>query len=278
MNYIDSNLKVVGTRPIRPDGVDKVTGRAVFAADTRASGMLWGKILRSPHAHARIVSIDTAKAEALPGVRAVVTSADFPDIKSEEAFVGEGPMNFRDLSRNCLARDKALYDGHAVAAVAAVLPATADPAAPQSVSVADPIDALTARVDATAAFGGLFLALGAVALLVGGIGIANVMVIAVLERRGEIGLRRALGARRLHVAIQFAAEATVLAGCGGAAGAVLGGFATTVYATARHWDAVVPVPVLLAATGVAVATGAAAGLYPAWRAARLVPAEALRLG
>jgi putative ABC transport system permease protein len=169
-------------------------------------------------------------------------------------------------------------DPASVAAVAAVLPATADPAAPQDVAVADPIDALTARADATAAFQGLFLALGAVALLVGGIGIANVMVIAVLERRGEIGLRRALGARRRHVAIQFAAEATVLAGGGGAAGAVLGGFATTVYAAARHWDAVVPVPVLLAATGVAVATGAAAGLYPAWRAARLVPADALRLG
>jgi CO/xanthine dehydrogenase Mo-binding subunit len=128
MNYIDSNLKVVGTRPIRPDGVDKVTGRAVFAADTRASGMVWGKILRSPHAHARIVSIDTSKAEALPGVRAVVTSKDFPDIKSEEAFVGEGPMNFRDLSCNVMARDKALYEGHAVAAVAAVTQAIADEA------------------------------------------------------------------------------------------------------------------------------------------------------
>lgn len=165
-----------------------------------------------------------------------------------------------------------------IAAVAAVLAATADPAAPQDVSVANPVTALTARADATAAFGGLFLALGAVALLVGGIGIANVMVIAVLERRGEIGLRRALGARRLHVAVQFAAEATVLAGGGGLAGAVLGGFATTVYASARHWDAVVPVPVLLGAAGVAVVTGAVAGLYPAWRAARLVPAEALRLG
>jgi putative ABC transport system permease protein len=169
-------------------------------------------------------------------------------------------------------------DPASIAAVAAVLPATADPEAPQDVSVANPVTALTARADATAAFSGLLLALGAVALLVGGIGIANVMVIAVLERRGEIGLRRALGARRLHVAVQFAAEATVLAGCGGAAGAVLGGFTTTVYAAARHWDAVVPVPVLLAATGVALLTGAVAGLYPAWRAARLLPAEALRLG
>ncbi len=128
MNYISSDLKVVGTRPIRPDGVDKVTGRAVFAADTRASGMLWGKILRSPHAHARIVSIDTSKAEALKGVYAVVTSKDFPEIASEEAFVGEGPMNFRDLSDNIMARGKALYEGHAIAAVAASTAAIADAA------------------------------------------------------------------------------------------------------------------------------------------------------
>jgi CO/xanthine dehydrogenase Mo-binding subunit len=89
-------------------------------------GMLWGKVLRSPHAHARIVSIDASKALKLPGVRAVVTADDFPNIASEEAFVGEGPMNFRDLSRNCMARGKALYEGHAVAAVAAASQAIAD--------------------------------------------------------------------------------------------------------------------------------------------------------
>ena len=166
---------------------------------------------------------------------------------------------------------------HATAAPAQIYVRT-NPAAPQDVTVDDPITALTARADASVAFQELFLALGAVALLVGGIGIANVMVIAVLERRGEIGLRRALGARRLHVAVQFAGEATLLAGCGGVAGAVLGGFATTVYAAARHWDAVVPVPVLLAAASIALLVGAVAGLYPAVRAARLVPAEALRLG
>ena len=91
-------------------------------------GMLWGKVKRSPHAHARIVSIDASKALKLPGVKAVVTADDFPDIPSEEAFVGEGPMNFRDLSRNCLARGKALYEGHAVAAVAAISQAVADEA------------------------------------------------------------------------------------------------------------------------------------------------------
>ena len=112
-------LKIVGTRPIRPDGVDKVMGRANFGADMKMPGMLHAKIKRSPHPHARILKIDASKALALPGVRAVVTSEDFPEIKSEEAFVGEGPMNFRDLSRNVMARDKVLYEGHAVAAVAA---------------------------------------------------------------------------------------------------------------------------------------------------------------
>jgi len=96
--------KVIGTRPIRHDGADKVTGRAIYGADVQMAGLLHGSILRSPHAHARIKSIDTSKAEKLPGVRAVVTAADFPDIASEEAFVGEGPMNFRDLSYNCMAR------------------------------------------------------------------------------------------------------------------------------------------------------------------------------
>jgi putative ABC transport system permease protein len=164
-----------------------------------------------------------------------------------------------------------------VAAVESVLAATADPAAPQDVQVTNPADALTARADASAAFQSLFLGLGAVALLVGGIGIANVMVISVLERRGEIGLRRSLGARRAHIAAQFVMEAALLAASGGAAGAVLGGFVTTIYATARHWSAVVPVPVLLAAVAIALAVGVLAGVYPALRAARLAPAEALRI-
>ncbi len=168
-------------------------------------------------------------------------------------------------------------DPATVAAVAAVLPATADPAAPQDVSVADPADALIARADASAAFQGLFLGLGAVALLVGGIGIANVMVIAVLERRGEVGLRRALGASRKHIGVQFIAEAALLATGGGAAGALIGGFATTIYAGERHWSATVPIPVLLGAVGVALVIGALAGLYPALRAARLAPAQALRI-
>ncbi|HEX3348289.1 MAG TPA: xanthine dehydrogenase family protein molybdopterin-binding subunit [Acetobacteraceae bacterium] len=130
MTYIGakSDLRVVGTRPVRPDGVDKVTGRAMFGADMQLPGMLHGRVKRSPHAHARIRSIDTSKAAALKGVLAVMTAADMPDIPSEEAFVGEGPVNFRDLSRNCIARDKALYEGHAVAAVAATSASIAEAA------------------------------------------------------------------------------------------------------------------------------------------------------
>lgn len=128
MNYFSSDLKVVGTRPIRPDGVDKVTGRAAFGADYVMPGMLWGKVKRSPHAHARIVKIDASKALALPGVKVVVTGADFPDIPTEEAFIGEGPVNFRDQAYNVIARGKALYEGHAVAAVAATSEALCDAA------------------------------------------------------------------------------------------------------------------------------------------------------
>ena len=130
MNFVanKSDLKVVGTRPIRPDGMDKVTGKAQFGADLTMAGQLVGKMLRSPHAHAKIIKIDTSKALALAGVKAVITAADIPDIPSEEAFVGEGPTNFRDMSLNCMARGKVLYEGHALAAVAATSSAIADAA------------------------------------------------------------------------------------------------------------------------------------------------------
>ena len=116
----DKKLKWVGTRPPRPDGVDKVTGRAKFGADLYVPGMLIGKVLRSPHPHAVIKSIDTSKAEALPGVKAVLTRADFEDRESELVPAGEMMVNYRDIVRNVMAREKALYEGHAVAAVAAI--------------------------------------------------------------------------------------------------------------------------------------------------------------
>src|SRR5579872_7184952 len=107
MSYLDkSALKVVGHRPIRPDGVEKVTGRAQFGADMVMPGMLWGKIKRSPHAHAKILGIDTSKALALPGVKAVVTADDFVDLPSHLEYGGEGPVNPRHISLNCMARDK----------------------------------------------------------------------------------------------------------------------------------------------------------------------------
>ncbi len=114
------DFKYIGQRTIRPDGADKVTGRANYAADFALPGMIWGKILRSPHAHAKVLSIDTSKAEARPGVYAVATHADFPGGEGGSIEAGESAVNLRDLSRNILADDKVLYAGHAVAAVAAV--------------------------------------------------------------------------------------------------------------------------------------------------------------
>ena len=121
--------KVVGTRPIRHDGLDKVTGRARYSADVQLAGLLHGKILRSPHAHARIKSVDASKAVALPGVKAVVTGGDFPLLSSKLADLGEGTfVNYRFLSNNCMAQEKVLYKGHAVAAVAATSPHVAEEA------------------------------------------------------------------------------------------------------------------------------------------------------
>jgi putative ABC transport system permease protein len=163
-----------------------------------------------------------------------------------------------------------------VNAVAAVLPATVDPANPSVVAVSYPSDILKAEVAAKGAYNGLFLGLGAVALLVGGVGIANVMVISVLERRSEIGLRRALGATRRHVAEQFLAEAVLLSVLGGLAGTIIGAVATVIYAVSQHWSVQIPAVALYGGLGAALAIGAIAGLYPSMRAARLSPTEALR--
>ncbi len=161
-------------------------------------------------------------------------------------------------------------------AVRAVLPSTADPQSPDEVSVSRPTDVLEAQQAADSAFTSLFLGLGAVALLVGGIGIANVMVIAVIERRNEIGLRRALGATRAHIRRQFLAESLLLSALGGAAGVGLGVAVTYLYATYEGWAVVVPQIAMVGGFLAAVAIGAIAGLYPAMRAARLAPTEALR--
>jgi putative ABC transport system permease protein len=163
-----------------------------------------------------------------------------------------------------------------VADVSSLLAPTADPQTPDGVQVSRPSDSLEARAAAKTQFTTLLLALGAVALLVGGIGIANIMVISVLERRGEIGLRRALGATRRHISAQFLMESAVLASMGGIAGLLFGAIATLVYSIGQHQPMVVPAYALIAGPASGLAIGAIAGLYPARKAARLSPTEALR--
>jgi putative ABC transport system permease protein len=167
-------------------------------------------------------------------------------------------------------------DPDQVAAVAAVLAATASPSRDDEVQVRRPSDLLVARIAAKGAFVGLFLGLGGIALLIAGVGIANIMVISVLERRGEIGLRRALGARRRHVAVQFLLESTLLAVIGGLLGIGLGVLATAVAARLAGNTMAIPPLALAAGFGAALLVGAIAGVYPAVRAARLSPTEALR--
>jgi putative ABC transport system permease protein len=178
------------------------------------------------------------------------------------------------------------FDGHpttvytrsaddSVAAVRDVLAPTANPTSPNEVKVSRPSDALAARQATDKAFTGLLLGLGAVALLVGGVGVANTMVITVLERRGEIGLRRSLGATRGQIRTQFLVESLMLSALGGLAGVTVGTAVTTVYASLQNWDAVVPAWATLGGLAATLVIGAIAGLYPAVRASRLPPTEAL---
>jgi putative ABC transport system permease protein len=162
-----------------------------------------------------------------------------------------------------------------VDAVRGVAGPTADPQNPEEVTVSRPSDALDARDAADTAFTALLLGLGAVALLVGAVGIANVMVISVLERRTEIGVRRALGATRGHVRSQFLVESALLAGIGGVGGVLLGSLVTAGYTVSQGWPFAVPMLALVGGVALALAIGALAGLYPAARAARLDPAQAV---
>jgi putative ABC transport system permease protein len=178
------------------------------------------------------------------------------------------------------------FDGHPSAiyvraqnsrvnAVDLLLGATANPENPSQVEVSQPSAALVAQADAQGAFDDLFLGLGAVALLVGAVGVANIMIISVLERRSEIGLRRALGATRGHIRVQFLAEAVLLALIGGVAGVGMGALSTAIYATTKHEIVVIPALAWGGGIGAAVLIGAVAGLWPALRAARMSPTQAL---
>jgi putative ABC transport system permease protein len=162
------------------------------------------------------------------------------------------------------------------AAVQSLLAQTANPEAPYEVNVSQPSDVLTARAAAAGAFDSLFLGLGVVALIVGAVGVANIMLISVLERRSEIGLRRALGATRSQIRTQFLAESILLAVIGGVVGVLAGAAATAVYANSQDWAVVIPVEAWTGGIASAILIGAFAGVLPAVRASRMPPTVALR--
>lgn len=282
----------------RSDRIDReeTGGLSVQATDlsllaTMRGAMLRGRFLNAATARGPAVVLGVVAAERLgidqPGRQVYIAGRWFTAVGIMAAL----PLA-PDLDRSALVGYDAAVDllgserepgrvyaraaPDAVERVSGLLAATVNPANPEEVEVARPSDALAARAAAEDAFTGLFLGLGAVALLVGGIGIANTMVISVLERRSEIGLRRALGATRGHVRVQFLGESLLLSGLGGLAGVVLGAVATVVYAAQRGWATVVPPEALGGGLAAALLIGALAGLYPAARAARLSPVDALR--
>lgn len=220
-----------------------------------------------------------------------MTSSTAPAVVSSTAYVSASRA--RTVSRNARGAEAAgsatelfafggspsvIYERSAddlVPEVRDLLPATITPESPTEVKVSRPSDALAAKNTIDQAFTGLLVGIGSIALLVGGIGVANTMVISVLERRQEIGLRRSLGATRGHVRSQFLVEAILLALCGGVAGTAIGRAITAVVAGANGWPVAVPIAVLAAAVGATVAVGAIAGALPAARAARTSPTAAL---
>jgi len=268
-------------------------GMSVRAADTALLSTLEGSLLSGGY----LTATSERQPVAVLGSQASQTLGDTPRVWiSGHWFTVAGILNPLPLTPEI---DRAVligfpvagtyygHDGHAsriyvrsrtelVGSVATKLARTANPANPVSVRASRPSDALTARLEVARSGTGLFLGLGAVALLVGALGIANLMVIAVLERRTEIGLRRALGARRVHIAAQFLTESLLLAFLGGVCGIALGIVATAVASVARDWTVTVPPIAVWGGLGAALLIGALAGLYPAARAARLAPTEALR--
>ena len=275
-------------------------GIVVKAADPHLPAVLAGTMadgvwLDEAKAHYPVVVLGAVAAERL----GITDVADGPRIRvGDHWFTVVGILEPLELAPDI---DRSALIGHAVAdelfdigdapgavylrahpddveAVQSVVAATANPEAPDEVEVARPSDALAARAAANSALTALFVGLGAVALLVGGIGVANVMFISVLERRSEIGLRRALGATKGHITVQFLAEALLLSTIGGVGGVMLGGVVATVFALAQGWDVVVPLVAVAGAPGAAVAIGGVAGLYPALRAGRVTPTAALRSG
>jgi putative ABC transport system permease protein len=284
---IDSNALTVDAASLRlpaTAGTNMAHGEFLNAATAREPICVLGA------AAAQLLGID----QVFPGERIWVTGTGANGNGSMWLYV-VGILNpdvlASDVDSSVLvgypfAENYLSFDGHPdtiylkaadgqVGAVDKLLASQADPEDPSAVSVSQPSDALIAQADAKAAFSTLFLGLGAVALLVGAIGVANIMVISVLERRSEIGLRRALGGTRGHIRIQFLAEAIVLSLAGGAAGIIAGAAATSIYAHGKGWATVIPASAWVSGLAAATLIGALAGLLPAIRAARLSPTEAL---
>ncbi len=301
--------EVSAVQQIESDGVrrtsfineDQTGGITVWAVDLDLLTTLRGEVESGRWHDAASVQYPTVVLGAVAADRLGVTDADGTEtvVIGEETFTVIGVLEelplAQDLDRAAIIGQPAaerwfdadsaptkvylrVDDVSQMDGVRAVLASTANPEAADEVTVSRPSDALEAQVAAETAFTSLFLGLGAVALLVGGIGIANVMVISVIERRGEIGLRRALGATRPHISRQFLVEAVILSGLGGLAGVGLGIGLTATYARVQGWQTVVPANSIVLGLAAAVAIGAIAGLFPAIRAARLAPTDALRHG
>ncbi|MFD5592190.1 ABC transporter permease [Streptomyces griseorubiginosus] len=276
------------------------TGLAVLASRPDLLGAINAQV-----ASGRFLSADTQRfptavlgsvAAARLGIPKVVPGQSAPQIYIDHRWftvigvLDRTPLS-PDIDRSVLvgwdaARALLRFDGHPtviylkakesrIEAVRDVLPATLNPELPGVVQVSRPSDALAAKRATESTFSALFLGLAGVALLVGGIGVANTMVISVLERRREIGLRRALGANRGQIRAQFLTESVVLSGLGGLTGIALGALATLGYATHQHWPPVVPLTSVTAGFAGAILIGMLAGVYPSVRAARLTPTEAL---
>jgi putative ABC transport system permease protein len=297
-----TSVSAVGTVPHatvrRTDKIDpqETSGIAVSAARLDLLTTLGGKVGSGAYLDAATARYPAVVLGAVAADRLGIDRAGQNVYIAGRWFTVVGVLNplrlAPEIDRSALigwdAAAKLGFDGHpttlyerstdaTVSSVWTVLGATIDPQNPDGVQVSRPSDALTAQLAAKSAFNALFLGLGAVALLVGGVGLANIMVISVLERRQEIGLRRALGATRRQIRLQFLTESVALSLLGGVAGVALGMATSLTYAAYHGWPLVLPVEALTGGVLAAVAVGAAAGLYPARRAARLTPTQALAM-